>query len=590
MKWSSAHISFPPTKWRRGSIGWLAVDSMTSFMEFLGHRMYGGVSVMQSFNLIEIATPTNTRRVRGNPKHITSEGDYEAYIDRYNGRSQVYISLNPVNPNSSRFPTDKDITVWCNELLDLDLEKPIEIDEDVPDNYPKKCKHYAAREADLEKLKPYIERINEWLVSRGLKTGYQDHTGNGYRFILPVPGVVLEGMDLEAFAAQKREFKEQIARDCGIVDGCGVHLDSVFDPRRITGVPDTLNFKLETETRKCRVREPFRGVERDEDEALRDYILSIKIPEAKREPATGIKLSLSNVMNADDKEGNGKLRKLVSGDISGYTSRSEAELALACKLVFYNFSEHDIGDILINRAFIGKAAEKHESGHDGYITNTVKKAFEIIKERYEQIEGGAAKLIMSPSQIIPLVERVEEYKGEEGTIFVYINGCKNEFTRKEIHKVDKWKDVLFNCGYASVLNLHSNKDRMGFAKLLLHIINISEVKRVDTTTTRDSIATLFMEEAYKLIEAGTQDRFLNSDNARFTTERKGTGNVTYVKTKTVENIKNRIGLKNHTLPKISNILSDYLKTNAVSIDKHCTNTRVWVFKPFKTGDNVEVSK
>jgi hypothetical protein len=345
--------------------------------------MYGGVSVMQSFNLIEIATPTNTRRVRGNPKHITSEEDYEAYIDRYNGRSQVYISLNPVNPNSSRFPTDKDITVWCNELLDLDLEKPIEIDEDVPDNYPKKCKHYAAREADLEKLKPYIERINEWLVSRGLKTGYQDHTGNGYRFILPVPGVVLEGMDLEAFAAQKREFREQIARDCGIVDGCGVHLDSVFDPRRITGVPDTLNFKLETATRKNRIREPFRGVERDEDETLKDYILDIEIPKPEPhtnqlQPHLGVVLGVFDYWVTRD----AKLRSLYEGDTSGYNSESEAELALATKLVYYQFSKSEIRNILLF-SDIGKASKEKENGNDQYIQRTINKAFELEKNRVE---------------------------------------------------------------------------------------------------------------------------------------------------------------------------------------------------------------
>ena len=345
-----------------------------SFIEFLGHRKYNGVSVVQAFNPVEIAGPTHTRRVKGNPKHITSDDEYQAYINRYDGKAQVYIGVNPVKKGLKGFPTYKDVLVWCNELLDLDLEKPQLIDEDVPAGYPKKCKHYAAREDDLKKLEPYIERINQWLTLHGFKTGYQDHTGNGYRWILPIPGLDLTGHDLESLAAKKKEFKQQIARDCDITDGCGVHLDSVFDFRRITGVPGTLNFKLGTETRKNRIREPFRGVERDEDEVLRDYIIGIELPE-KPKP--------QNIPQAENRkdltyrlEGDEKLRTLYNGDISGYISRSEAELALACRLVYYGFNESEIKDIILS-AKIGKAVEKKKKGHNGYLQHTIRRAFEF---------------------------------------------------------------------------------------------------------------------------------------------------------------------------------------------------------------------
>jgi hypothetical protein len=245
---------------------------MPSFIEFLGHRKYGGVTVMQALNPIEIAAPSRTQRIKGNPRHIMTDEDYQSYIDRHSGKAQVYVGLNPVKPDLKGFPTDKDILFWCNELLDLDLEKPKLIDENAPDGYPEQAKHYAAREDDLKKLEPFIDKINKWLTDHSFKTGYQDHTGNGCRWILPIPGLDLTGHDLEALAAKKKEFKERIARECGIVDGCGAHLDSVFDFRRITGVPGTLNFKLETATRKNQIREPFRGAERDEDASLRDHI------------------------------------------------------------------------------------------------------------------------------------------------------------------------------------------------------------------------------------------------------------------------------------------------------------------------------
>ena len=369
---------------------------MSSFIEFLGHRLYSGVTVMQAFNPVEIAAPTHTQRVKGNPRHTTTETEYKSYINRYNEKAQVYVGLNPVKPDQKGFPTDKDVLVWCNELLDLDLEKPKLIDEDVTDGYPKEYKHYAAREADLKKLEPFIDKINKWLTDHGFKNGYQDHTGNGYRWILPVPGLDLTGHDLTALAAKKREFKEQIVRECDIVDGCGVHLDSVFDFRRITGVPGTLNFKLETPTRKNRIREPFRGMERDEDVALRDHILNIELPKeiAHTPHEVTASASLEYWIGRDE-----KLKRLYEGDISGYESRSNAEYALCTKLAFYGFTENEAENIMLS-AGIGKAAEKKKGGHDAYITKTVRKAFSAQTERIQEKKTAGTGFNVSPDAFL----------------------------------------------------------------------------------------------------------------------------------------------------------------------------------------------
>jgi hypothetical protein len=360
-----------------------AVIMSATFLEFLGHRKYGGITVMQAFNAIEIAAPSHTRRIKGNPTHIENVQEYQRYIKRHDGKAQVYIGLNPVKPDTKGFPFNKDVMVWTNELLDLDLEKPKLIDEDVPDGYPQEYKHYAAREDDLGKLEPFIAKINGWLTDHGLKPGYQDRTGNGYRWILPIPGLDLTGHDLEALTTKKKEFKERIARECGIVDGCGVHLDSVFDFRRITGVPGTLNYKLETETRKNRTREPFRSVTRDEDAALRDHILAIDVQ--KTEPRDG-----EQTLTPHQNEGLGywlerdaKLKRLHGGDTSGYTSRSDAEMALAVKLVYYRFDAPEIEDVLL-AAGIGKAKEEKKRGNLQYIEKTIKKAFEFERERVQE--------------------------------------------------------------------------------------------------------------------------------------------------------------------------------------------------------------
>lgn len=389
---------------------------VTTFMEFLGHRKYGGATFLNAILSKEIAVSMQKTKVN-RYRVVDNEADYLKFVDAYNGGAQIYVGLNPVRNNLKRHSKDADVIVWCNEVIDLDLKKPKQIDEDVPERYPKGGKYYAACEDDLKKLEPSIDKINTWFTDRGFKTGYQDRTGNGYRWILPVPGFDLTGHNseaLEALAAKKKEFIAQIARECGIVDGCGAHLDSVFDFRRITGVPRTLNFKLETETRKNRVREPFRGAERDEDDALRDYILNIDV--SKPEPHDGERTQapcrsegLEYWLTRDP-----KLKRLYEGDTSGYPSRSEAEQALANKLVFYNFSESEIEDILLS-AGIGKAAEEKKRGHTEYIERTTKKAFEFTRERVQEKKTAP-----------------EPKTTGDGTVYAIEEGCFVKYTYKKV--------------------------------------------------------------------------------------------------------------------------------------------------------------
>lgn len=623
--------------------------SMATFMEFLGHRKYNGGTFLNVLNNKVIAAVTHSQELNAK-RVVDNEDDFQKFVDAYKGRSQVYISVNPVRRDLEGYSKDVDVVCVCNLYIDLDLEKPAKID-DAPEKYPADGKHYAAREDDLEKLKPHIDHIDQWLASHGFKTGYHDHTGNGHRWLLPIPAIDLSGCskyERDELKAKIKTLLHQIAVECGIVDGCGVAIDSVFDFRRITGVPSTLNLKLETTARKNRIREPFRGVERGEDVALHDYILNIEIPKPEphaKQPRSVIACDTPEYWMSRDM----KLKQLYEGDTSGYPSRSEAELALAVKLVYYRFNESEIEDVLLS-SDIGKAAEKKKNGHKGYIEGTIKKAFELETKRVVEALGGAGNVprtfrvknidgfnalksvhsdlelkevqndgettyqcgndefiekcavanvielvpnipnrkILNPAQIIPLINRAEQIKGEEGTVFIYIDGIKNEFTRKEIHKVEKWKDVLFDCGYAAVFNTHSKNDKNAFADLLLHILDIAEVRWNDNTTQREIIASTFMEEVRNLVEAESQEQFINSEISRFTTHRDGMGVITYVKSRTIENIKTRVGLKFVSMSKISNILSDYLAMNATNIDKHKKHTRVWVFKPIETGADVSV--
>ena len=335
---------------------------MNDFITFLGHGIPGTRTCLQAF--ADDMAPATT--------YVKDQKGYERWIEQHNHHAQVYIGINPIRKDAGKFPKDADVAFWCNEYLDLDCEKP------------KEFKGYNATDGELEHLKPFVEKINNWLNGHGFNPGYCDMTGNGYRWILPVPPLMLIGKDLSVLATKKKAFKERISKDCEIVPGSGAAIDSVFDFKRITGVPGTENVKTESADRPCRTREPFRGVERQEDQNLRDYImlLEIEAPAPIAAPPRPKDGTLEELMKKDP-----KLKQLLAGDVCEHTSRSEAELALACKLVLHGFPDVEIGDILADVPG-SKAAEKRTAGHENYITKTVAKAVSWTTPRTEHSQNS----------------------------------------------------------------------------------------------------------------------------------------------------------------------------------------------------------
>jgi hypothetical protein len=403
-----------------------------TFMEFLGHRKYGGATFLNALLKKEIApllhkTAVNASRI------VDSEQDYTKFVDARDGNAQVYIGLNPVRAGMKGYPKEGDITHLCNIFLDLDVDKPDQIKEDIPAGCPRKSDVYAATETERENLKPHIENVTGWLAKNGYKGGYHDHTGNGYRWILPIPGIRLRDIDLDNLKNKIKAFVERIRHECGIKKGSGAILDSTADFRRLTGVPGTLNLKIETTNRKNQIREPFRGTERDEDAKLRDHILKIVVKETEpcdveqtRAPHRNEGLEYWMVRDP-------KLKQLYGGDISSYKSRSDAEMALANKLVFYNFNESEIGDILIS-ASIGRAKEEQNRGNLKYIERTTKKAFEFTRERVQEKKTAP-----------------EPTTTGDGTVYAIEEGCFVKYTYKRVidrkTKEETWepmKTVLCN--------------------------------------------------------------------------------------------------------------------------------------------------
>ena len=245
------------------------------------------------------------------------------------GKAQLYISVNPCRMMAGK-PKISDVTHWTCEYIDLDCERP---DHSVP-----------ATDAELAGLKSQINDINNWLGMNGCMTGYMDFTGNGYRWLLPVPPVDLRKLrseDVIMLNEQKKEFLRIMKRETG------ANIDTaVGELSRITGIPGTLNVKARDGT--DRRREPFRGCDRVEDQALQDYILNIEIPEDEfinQPPAdygTDTGLALEVLMELD--KGLATMIDMVSTMPKG--DRSKYDYAIAKSLRGRRVSMSDCESIL----------------------------------------------------------------------------------------------------------------------------------------------------------------------------------------------------------------------------------------------------
>ena len=593
---------------------------MGSFRSFLGHDCAdGNLTSMQAFG-------DDQKKA----KLITTEEDYQKWIDQYNGKIQVYVSINPIKKGSRKFPHDTDVAYWCNEYIDLDGEKP-----------SKDLKGYNATDEELERLKPFVEKINNWLTEHGFKTGYRDMTGNGYRWILPIPPLKLDGVNLETLAAKKKAFKERIEKDLGIVPGCGAAMDSVFDFKRITGVGGTENVKMQADDRPCRTREPFRGAVRDEDQNLRDYIMLLEIEAPAPQstfPRTHTK-TIEELMKKDP-----KLKRLLAGDSSGYPSPSEMDLALACKLVFYNFPDAEIEEILISVP--GSDAEKKEKlGNHQYVTRTVAKAvqwttpriehqppltpvapasqkiagqyevmnfdlFRKLAARYPEsesvaVEGtgvaavytitgddfikdaleleaiteytadnGNAIVITIPEQLHSFIGNVEaRLDGENTVYYVALRDQRIEFRAEEMIDLSIWrKKALYTCKLVISFDLRKHAIRDTFNLMIADIIDRAEVVWEEKYSIDDVYAQMIMTEVDKLITVDARESFARNPAAILCEE-----DVRYVKSATITSIHERLRIP-YGMEKIRIILARYLARSSqrLMIDKK--RYSCWVFK------------
>ena len=252
----------------------------------------------------------------------------EAFCSNLDGIAQLYMSVNLCQKVFNK-PRISDVTHWTCEYIDLDCERP---DHSVP-----------ATIIELTGLLVEVERINNWLEIEGFLPGYLDFTGNGYRWLLPVPSLDLRDMNAEAVMLlneQKKEFLRIIRRetDTNVDTGVG-------ELSRITGIPGTMNVKARDD--RDRRRELFRSCDRIEDANLQDYIMNIKIEEKEYIPdvadwSGNAGQILDTIISCDH-----SLKTMIDKvAIMGKGKRSDYDMAIAHHLRNWKVSMADTIDIL----------------------------------------------------------------------------------------------------------------------------------------------------------------------------------------------------------------------------------------------------
>ena len=204
-----------------------------------------------------------------------------------------------------------------------------------------------------------------------------------------------------------------------------------------------------------------------------------------------------------------KLKRLYEGDISGHESRSEAEMALATKLVFYNFNESEIEDILLS-AGIGKAAEELKKGNAGYLKRSIKKAFEVQTER---VRTPVAPDTTTPEVAVPelTLAEIAELQQNEFDLRLEVNLPEDHFmsmfTRWMQTISDGYTDYAVTCGLWTLSAIATEKTvlklRQGHIRPNLWVVNLGR-----STTSRKST---IINKTRQMFESATDTSLPNED-------------------------------------------------------------------------------
>lgn len=322
---------------------------------------------------------------------ILGPRDYYCVVAKNHGTNEtktLWLSKEKVVEEAKRL-NDQGFTVWISlndKELNNDTIRGVRALQDLWFDIDSKRKD-KSKPATEEELQEALERANRLL--RALEeqcgaVGFMALSGNGFHLHFPLPRFELVGDKFREEVNEKlRAFAKRLA------SSVGVEIDKTYDVRRVTTLIGSYNLKipdlpLRTNWEKTIFEQGFDNAVKMVEEAraknkvLLEAILNEPIGGQSQPVLVQSKdhPPLEDLLGKDE-----KLRDLYEGNWQkyNYPSRSEAEMALVTKLVFYGFSEAEI-DAVMSNAKIGKWQEKERS----YKELTIRKAKETVAQQLQE--------------------------------------------------------------------------------------------------------------------------------------------------------------------------------------------------------------
>ena len=135
---------------------------------------------------------------------------------------------------------------------------------------------------------------------------------------------------------------------------------------------------------------------------------------SQKQPAEMSDSDLCEVMFSNPKNG-GDIQRLYNGDISGYESQSQADLALCCHLAYYTGNDASRIDGMFRQSGLmrGKWDEKHgDNGNQSYGDMTIRKAIAGTSKTYNSPNLGSQENHKTASHS----EQPPQVRGVAGTV------------------------------------------------------------------------------------------------------------------------------------------------------------------------------
>lgn len=287
------------------------------------------------------------------------------YVSRMNGSGfQVWISV-----------YDKELDNDTNEGVKSVDKLFFDIDPDRPN------KAIVATNEERRKALEEALKLERYFKEKFDAQSFIACSGNGWYLILPFERVELPDKKIRLQMALKlKAFCKEVSANSK------VKIDHTYDLRRLMGVIGSPNLKLpdeplQTSWYNLEVKSFDVESARKHNRELLEALLNVQEieektidPEELRESQEKAHKLISELVETDE-----KLRVLCREDFDviqkryGYPTRSEAEMALLCKLVKYGFSDIDIYDIM-DGTQIGSWHERNNT----YKPKQIQKAREFI--------------------------------------------------------------------------------------------------------------------------------------------------------------------------------------------------------------------